>query len=323
MYRAIQQRAVKILSNMNINNFLEVNMKIGIIGLGKMGYNLALNIHDKGFEVQAYNRSNEKVDEIIKDGINGHYTIESLTDALDDRKVIWLMVPAGEAVDSVIEELLPRLKTGDIIIDGGNSKYEDSIARGNYLHQKGIYFLDAGTSGGIEGARNGACIMVGGDTDAVAYLEDFFKAITVGDGFLHTGVCGSGHYVKMIHNGIEYGMMQAIGEGFNILKESRFDLDYSAVAKVWSNGSIIRGLLMELTEQAFINNGNLENIIPIIDAQGEGQWTVEEAIRLNVSVPVIANSLFVRYASKDSDKFSDKVVAALRNEFGGHKLHVK
>lgn len=298
-------------------------MKIGIIGLGKMGYNLALNMHDKGYDVQAYNRSNESIDDIIKDGVSGHYTIESLMSALDDRKVVWMMVPAGKAVDSVIGELQPYLKSGDIVIDGGNSKYEDTINRSNSFIKNGIYYLDAGTSGGTDGARNGACIMVGGDKEAVAYLEEFFKAITVIDGFLHTGVSGSGHYVKMIHNGIEYGMMQAIGEGFNILKSSRFDLDYSAVAKVWSNGSIIRGLLMELTEQAFINNGNLESIIPIIDAHGEGQWTVEEAIRLNVPVPVIANSLFVRYASKDTDKFSDKVVAALRNEFGGHKLHIK
>lgn len=298
-------------------------MKIGIIGLGKMGYNLALNMRDKGFDVQAYNRSNEKVDAIIQDGIGGHYTFESLTRALDDRKVVWMMVPAGAVVDSVIEELIPYLKPDDIIIDGGNSKFQDTIKRGNYLHQKGIYYLDAGTSGGTEGARYGACMMVGGDAEAVEYLSEFFKALNVENGFLHTGICGSGHFVKMIHNGIEYGMMQAIGEGFNILKASDFEIDYSAVARVWSNGSIIRGLLMELTEQAFINNGNLENIIPIIDAQGEGQWTVEEAMRLNVSVPVIANSLFVRFASKDSDKFSDKVVAALRNEFGGHKLHVK
>lgn len=298
-------------------------MKIGMIGLGKMGYNLALNMRDKGFDVQAYNRSNESVDDIIKDGVSGHYTVESLMAALDDRKVVWMMVPAGKAVDSVIGELSPYLKAGDIVIDGGNSKYEDTINRSKSFIENGIYYLDAGTSGGTDGARNGACIMVGGDIEAVGYLKEFFEAITVSDGFLHTGISGSGHYVKMIHNGIEYGMMQAIGEGFNILKSSRFDLDYSAVAKVWSNGSIIRGLLMELTEQAFINNGNLESIIPIIDAHGEGQWTVEEAIRLNVPVPVIANSLFVRYASKDTDKFSDKVVAALRNEFGGHKLHIK
>jgi 6-phosphogluconate dehydrogenase len=308
---------------MHIDKYLEDIMRIGIIGLGKMGYNLALNMRDKGFDVQAYNRSNEKVDAISREGVSGHYSIESLMAALDDRKVLWLMVPAGETVDIVIDQLIPYLKTGDIVVDGGNSKFEDTIRRGNALFTKGIHYLDAGTSGGTEGARYGACMMVGGDVEPVAYLEDFFKSLTVKDGFLHTGVCGSGHYVKMIHNGIEYGMMQAIGEGFNILKSSRFDLDYSAIAKVWSNGSIIRGLLMELTEQAFINNGNLENIIPIIDAQGEGQWTVEEAMRLNVSVPVIANSLFVRFASKDSDKFSDKVVAALRNEFGGHKLHVK
>lgn len=298
-------------------------MKIGIIGLGKMGYNLALNMYDNDYDVQAYNRSPEKTASIIKQGISGHYTVLSLLESLDDRKVIWMMLPSGEAIDSMIGTLIPYLSENDILIDGGNSRYTDTIRRNTLMRDFGIKYIDAGTSGGIDGARNGACMMVGGDKEAVDYLHDFFVSINVKDGFLYCGESGSGHYVKMIHNGIEYGMMQAIGEGFNILKASQFNLNYPDIAKVWSNGSIIRGLLMEMTEKAFVNNDNLEKIVPIIDSKGEGQWTVEEAIRLNVPVPVIANSLFVRYSSKDTEKFSDKVVAALRNEFGGHELHSK
>ncbi|MBN2286730.1 MAG: decarboxylating 6-phosphogluconate dehydrogenase [Tissierellales bacterium] len=298
-------------------------MKVGIIGLGKMGYNLALNMRDHGYDVQAFNRSQAKVDQIKSEGIQGHYTLKDLTQALDSKKIIWMMVPAGQAVDETIEALLPYLSKGDILIDGGNSKYVDTLQRGVMLKEKNIFYLDAGTSGGTDGARHGACMMVGGEKEAVEELKEFFISLNVPGGFLHTGPTGSGHYVKMIHNGIEYGMMQAIGEGFNILHHSAFELDHAAIARAWSNGSIIRGLLMELTEKAFVHNGNLEKIIPMIDSQGEGQWTVEEALRLNVSIPVIAGSLFARYASKDSDKYSEKVVAALRNEFGGHKLHTK
>ena len=296
-------------------------MKVGIIGLGKMGYNLALNIRDNNYEVLAYNRSKEKVDNIIKENIKGYYELEKMIDDLDDRKVVWLMLSDGEAIDSMIDTLIPILQANDIIIDGGNSFYQDTLRRYEKLKEHGINFIDAGTSGGTEGARNGACMMVGGDAEPVLYLEEFFKSLNVENGYLHCGASGSGHYVKMVHNGIEYGMMQAIGEGFAILDKSQYDLDHEKVARVWANGSIIRGLLMTLTEQLFVNNGDLSSILPVVDANGEGEWTVAEAVRLKVSAPVISNALFARYDSKDEKQYSNKLIAALRNEFGGHTIH--
>lgn len=296
-------------------------MKVGLIGLGKMGYNLALNMRDNKYDVHAFNRSREKVDAIIKEGIKGFYEVESMVAELDDRKVVWMMLPAGEPIDNMIQTLLPMFKENDILIDGGNSFYKDTIKRGNFLKEYGIHYIDAGTSGGTEGARNGACMMVGGEKEPVSYLNKFFESLNVPNGYLHCGERGSGHYVKMVHNGIEYGMMQAIGEGFSILDKCPFELDHEAVARVWANGSIIEGLLMTLTEKLFQHNGDLNQIIPIVDASGEGEWTVGEAVRLKVAAPVITNALFVRYNSKDEKSYSNKVIAALRNEFGGHKIH--
>ncbi len=297
-------------------------MKIGLIGLGKMGYALALNMKDSGVEVVAMNRSPEKVDEIIKEGVKGVYTLEALVDAIsDERRVIWLMVPSGKPVDDMIESLIPLLKPNDIIIDGGNSNYKDTIRRHRELKSKGIDYVDVGTSGGINGARNGACLMAGGEEEPVSYIEPILEKISIEDGYGYFGAPGSGHYVKMIHNGIEYGMMQAIGEGFDILKASEYDIDFEKVSKVWSNGSIIEGLLMRLMHEAFRADGDLSSIIGKVDSSGEADWTLEEAIRLKVSAPVITQSLFVRYKSKDETHFSEKSVAALRNQFGGHKVY--
>jgi 6-phosphogluconate dehydrogenase len=297
-------------------------MKIGLVGLGKMGYVLALNMKDQGLEIMVTNRTPEKVHEISKEGVSGFMTKDALIDAFgDERKVIWLMVPAGVAVDENIEAIIPRLKEGDIIIDGGNSNYKDTQKRHERLKTLGIHFVDVGTSGGTAGARYGACLMVGGDQEPVRYLEPVFKAIAVENGYDYFGPSGSGHYVKMIHNGIEYGMMQAIGEGFDILKASEFELDFEKVAKVWSNGSIVEGLLMRLMYEAFKENPDLAGIAGKVDASGEADWTLQEALRLKVSVPVIAQSLFVRYKSKDEGLFSEKAVAALRNQFGGHKIY--
>lgn len=299
-------------------------MQIGLIGLGKMGYNLALNMRDKGIDVGVYNRSKEPLEKIRQEGVKGYDTIEELVNDLSSPKVVWVMITAGSAVDTIINHVSSLLTEGDIIVDGGNSKFTETLSRGERLKEKGIYFVDAGTSGGTDGARYGACMMVGGDKKAVDHLEPFFKVLNVEEGYLHCGVSGSGHYVKMVHNGIEYGMMQAIGEGLEIIRRSQFDVDFEKVANVWNHGSIIAGYLMQMTKQAFEHNGGgLDDIIPRIDALGEGQWTVEEAIRLGVSAPVITSSLFVRNASKDERKFSDRVVAAQRNEFGGHTLHKK
>lgn len=298
-------------------------MQIGLIGLGKMGYNLALNMKDHGVDIRAYTRNKETLNKIEKEGIKVFETVEALVNSLEKPRTLWLMITAGAAVDEMIDILLKYLSPGDTIVDGGNSRFTDTLRRGDALQEKGIYFVDAGTSGGTSGARNGACMMVGGDDEPVKRIEPMLKALNVDGGYLHVGKRGSGHYVKMVHNGIEYGMMQAIGEGFEILRKSGFEMDFEKVANVWSHGSIIAGYLIDMTKKAFEHNGDLEDIVPIIDALGEGQWTVEEAIRLGVPAPVITNSLFIRYASKDSEAFSDKVVAALRNEFGGHTLHKK
>jgi 6-phosphogluconate dehydrogenase len=310
---------------MNSNEYTEdKSMQVGLIGLGKMGYNLALNMRDNNIDVGVYNRSPEPRERMAKEGVKTFDSIEAMVGELASPKVVWMMVTAGKATEAVLDAVVPLLSEGDILVDGGNSRFNDTLRRGDELEEKGIHFVDAGTSGGTDGARNGACMMVGGADEAIAVLEPYLEVLNVEEGYLHCGRRGSGHYVKMVHNGIEYGMMQAIGEGLEILNQSEFDLDYEKVANVWNHGSIITGYLMQMTKQAFEHNGQmLGEIIPEIDSNGEGLWTVEEALRLGVSAPVIANSLFVRNASKDAYKFSDRVVAAQRNEFGGHMLHKK
>jgi len=295
-------------------------MKVGLIGLGRMGFNLALNIKDHGHEVVVYNRSPEKIKEAEKEGIKGAYTIEDLVKNLERRRIIWLMVPAGDPVDEMIEKLVPLLEEHDIIIDGGNSYYKDTLRRYEMLKEKGIDFVDVGTSGGIEGARHGACTMIGAEDEVFKYIEPLIRDISAENGYLHTGKNGSGHFAKMVHNGIEYGMMQAIGEGFEVLEKSQFDFDLKEVARVWSHGSVIRGWLMELMEKAFEKDPKLSGIKGVMHSSGEGLWTVEEALNLKVPVPVIAQSLFMRYRSEQEDTFAGKVVAALRNEFGGHAV---
>lgn len=300
-------------------------MKIGLIGLGKMGKNLALNMIDHNVEVVGYNRSDDKTKAMVNDGLIPAYSIKELMDQLDEeKKVVWLMVPAGKPVDENIEEVVRYMNPGDIIVDGGNSNYKDTLRRNTDLNNKDIFLIDAGTSGGTDGARNGACIMAGGDDEAIEYLESVFKDICVSDGFQHMGKTGSGHFVKMVHNGVEYGMMQAIGEGFEILNESPFELDFKKVSKVWNNGSIISGYLMEMTENAFLHNDNtLDAIAPTIDSSGEGLWTAIEALNLRVAAPVITTALFTRFDSKKDNSFRNRLIAAQRNEFGGHKLHKK
>ena len=298
-------------------------MEIGLIGLGRVGYNLALNMRDHGHKPIVYNRTISKVKEAEEEGLTGAYSLEELTEKLSRRRVIWLMIPAGQAVDDMIEKLLPLLDMNDIIIDGGNSNYKDTLRRYNYLKERGIAFADVGTSGGINGARYGACTMVGADDDVIEVIEGLLKDISVKDGYLHCGRPGSGHYVKMVHNGVEYGMMQAIGEGFEILEKGPFNLDLEKVARVWNNGSVIRGWLMELAQNAFSKDGKLDGIRGIMYSSGEGLWTVQEALELKVPAPVITESLMMRYRSEQEDTFTGKVVAALRNEFGGHAVAKK
>ncbi|MEJ8803525.1 phosphogluconate dehydrogenase (NAD(+)-dependent, decarboxylating) [Pontibacter sp. H249] len=295
-------------------------MQIGLVGLGKMGYNLALNLRDHKHDVVAFDLVPATTDAIAKEGVTPAYTIPEVAEKLTGRKVVWIMVPAGDPVDAVIDQLVPQMQSGDIIIDGGNSNYKDSVKRAEVLKASGIFFLDCGTSGGLEGARNGACTMIGGEPEAFAYCEEIFRDVSVEKGYLHVGKPGSGHFVKMIHNGVEYGMMQAIAEGFEVLHKSEFNMDYKEVARVWNHGSVVRSWLMELVEKAFGKDPELTSIKGIMHSSGEGKWTVETALDMQVATPVIAMSLLMRYRSYETDTFSGKVVAALRNEFGGHKV---
>ncbi|PMC37887.1 6-phosphogluconate dehydrogenase (decarboxylating) [Bacillus sp. UMB0899] len=294
-------------------------MKIGLIGLGKMGLNLGRNLLDSGHQISVYDLNREAVKEIVKDGAEGYHHLKDLVQSLEKPRVLWLMVPHS-VVDTVIYELTSLLDSNDIVIDAGNSHYKESITRYYRLKEMGIRFMDVGTSGGMEGARNGACYMVGGDHEAWRIVKELFEDTSVENGCLYTGKAGSGHYLKMIHNGIEYGMMAAIGEGFEILDKSEFQYDYEQVARVWNHGSVIRSWLMELTERAFSKDSNLEEINGVMNSSGEGKWTVEAALDLQTATPVIALALLMRYRSLSTDTFTGKVVSALRNEFGGHAV---
>lgn len=295
-------------------------MKIGLIGLGRMGFNLALNMRDHGHKVVCFNRSYAKVEEAIKEGLEGASSIEELVNKLEGRRVVWLMLPAGDIIDQMIDKLSPLLNENDIIIDGGNSNYKDTLRRYELLKSKGIDFVDVGTSGGTDGARYGACTMIGAEKEVFSHIEEIVRDISVENGYLHCGENGSGHFVKMVHNGIEYGMMAAIGEGFEILEKSRFNLDLEKVSKVWNNGSVIRGWLMELAESAFRKDPKLDKIKGVMYSSGEGLWTVQEALDLKVPATIITQSLLMRYRSEQEDTLTGKVVAALRNEFGGHAV---
>lgn len=298
-------------------------MHIGFIGLGKMGFNLVSNLVRHGHTVVGYDINEALVEAVKQEGAQGANSLQDMYNALPEKRVLWLMIPAGSLVDKVIEQLLGFMNPGDVVIDGGNSHYKDSIRRYEYLKQKGIGFLDCGTSGGMSGALNGACTMVGGDPDVIEPLHAVFKDISVEDGYLYTGPAGSGHFTKMVHNGIEYGMMQSIAEGFEVLSKSQFSLDFQAIAKMWNHGSVIRSWLMELTEDAFRKDPNLDSIKGKMFSSGEGRWTLETALDLEVPTPVIALSLLMRYRSLQDDTFTGKVVAALRNEFGGHAVEKK
>lgn len=293
-------------------------MNTAFIGLGKMGLNMVEHLLELGEKVAVYDLSRDVVEALALKGAEPAYSLEQLVRTVQHPRVVWLMVPAGNPVDEVLASLILYLDRGDIVVDGGNSHYADSVQRAVRLLEQGIRFLDAGTSGGLEGARHGACIMVGGDRDAYIAIEPLLEALCVPGGYGYMGRSGSGHYVKMVHNGIEYGMMQAMGEGFDLLESSGFELDHAEVARVWSNGSVIRGWLMDLAARAFEKDGKLGYLAGNIADSGEGRWSVEAALRQQVSIPVISASLFRRYRSRSENNFSDKVVAALRHEFGGH-----
>jgi 6-phosphogluconate dehydrogenase len=295
-------------------------MQIGFIGLGKMGFNLVQNLLEHDHAVVAYDIDTALVTSIENEGATGATSLADLVQKLEKPRAIWLMIPSGPLVDTVLTDLKPHLDADDLVIDGGNSNFKDSIRRAEDLKNQDVYYLDCGTSGGTSGARNGACTMIGGEKQAFARVEHVFKDISVEGGFLHTGAVGSGHFVKMVHNGIEYGMMQAIAEGFEVFEKSGFDLDFEAIAHLFNSGSVVRGWLMELMENAFSKDPKLETIRGRMNSSGEGKWTLETALDLGVPTPVIALSLMMRYRSLQDDTFTGKVVAALRNEFGGHAV---
>lgn len=295
-------------------------MDIGLIGLGKMGSNLALNLRDHGHNVIGFDLNKEARNKVLEEGVDVVDNLDDLLLKLPKRKVIWVMVPSGEPTEQMIDSLRKKLSAQDIIIEAGNSNYRDSMRRYELVHEENLCYLDVGTSGGMSGARNGACLMIGGDEEAYHYMEAVFKDVSVEKGCLYTGKSGSGHFMKMIHNGIEYGMMQAIGEGFQIMQESDFQYDLAKVAENWNHGSVIRSWLMEIAENKFSSSPNLADYRGIVDASGEAKWTLETALEMEIPTPVIALSLIMRNRSKEDDSFSCKVVAALRNGFGGHEI---
>lgn len=296
-------------------------MKIKIIGLGKMGLNLVTNLVNHEHEVICFDINEEARNQATQIGATATNTLEELFQKeKTPNSVYWLMLPSGKITEDMIKVCRDNLEVNDILIDGGNSKFADSIHHYHFLKEKEIHFLDVGTSGGMSGARDGACMMVGGDKVIFDSIEGLFKDLCVANGYLYCGVAGSGHYLKMVHNGIEYGMMQAIGEGFNLLHHSRYDYDLEQVARVFNNGSVVRSWLMELTENALRENPTMEGISGQVPSSGEGKWTVEEMLELGQSAPVITQSLLTRYASMDTEKYGEKVIASLRNQFGGHTI---
>lgn len=299
------------------------SMEIGIVGLGKMGANIAMNLKDSGHRVVGFDMSEAARAAVEAEDIETVDSMAGLVSALGAPRVVWAMVPSGPITDAVLAELFEMLDEGDIVIDGGNSNYHDSVAHAEQAAAHGIRFMDSGTSGGKSGARNGACLMIGGDRSAYEYVEPMLDDMSCEGGLLYTGRAGSGHFMKMVHNGIEYGMMQAIGEGFALMEASDFDYDLKAVAHNWNCGSVVRSWLMELMEQQLGEHPGLEDIRGVVDASGEAKWTVETALDLEVPVPVIALSLMTRNASHIEDSFANKAVAAMRNGFGGHAIHTK
>lgn len=297
-------------------------MKIGMIGLGRMGMNMARRLLQRGHQVVAFNRTSRKTDELAGEGAEAAYSLSEMVEKLTAPRVVWMMLPAGPAVDDHLFRLKEILSPGDIVIDGGNTYYKDDIRRAESLAEKEILFMDVGVSGGIWGLEVGYCMMIGGSRETCRYIEPALQSLAPEEGYLYCGPIGAGHFVKMVHNGIEYGMMQAYGEGFQILEASPYaeGLNYAELAHLWNRGSVVRSWLLELAEAAFSKDRKLSDIRGYVEDSGEGRWTVNQAIETGVSAPVITLSLMNRFRSRDADSFSDKVVAALRKEFGGHSV---
>ena len=295
-------------------------MQIGFVGLGRMGGNMVTRLLRADHQVVAYDRADAARAAVAKGGARAAGSLDALVAALAPPRAVWVMVPAGAPTESTIDELAGKLAAGDVVIDGGNTRWTDDVRRAEALKPRGIHYVDAGTSGGIWGLEKGYCLMVGGEKDVVARLAPIFTTLAPPDGFLHTGAVGSGHYVKMIHNGIEYALMQAYAEGFELMSESEYGLDLPRIAHLWNQGSVVRSWLLELTADALAANPTLANLKPYVEDSGEGRWTVEDAITKAVPAPTITAALFERFRSRRDNSFTDRLLAALRNAFGGHAV---
>jgi len=295
-------------------------MELGLIGLGRMGGNMTRRLIEGGHQVHVFDPNPAAVERAVADGAVGSTSLEDMVTRLKAPRVVWMMIPAGDPVEQTIKRIVPVMSAGDVLVDGGNSMFKDSMRRAADVAQHNIHYLDCGTSGGIWGLQIGYCLMIGGDKDAFAVAEPIFKTLAPEGGYAHVGKSGAGHYTKMIHNGIEYALLQAYGEGFDIMFHSGFDLDLEQVSTLWNHGSVIRSWLLELAQRAFALDPRLEHIRGYVEDSGEGRWTVFDAIDHNVPAPVITLSLLTRFRSREEEAFSDKVIAALRNQFGGHAV---
>jgi len=291
-----------------------------MIGLGRMGMNMAVRLLRAGHPLVAYNRHPDKVRAAARAGAVGAASLEEAVRRLRPPRVVWLMIPAGRPVREAVRSLAGLLEKGDTVVDGGNSNYKDDAAHAALLAERGVSYIDVGVSGGIWGLEAGYCLMAGGDPKVFRGLQPYFKSLAQGGGCLLAGPVGAGHFAKMIHNGVEYGMMQAYAEGFDILRSSGFGYDLRALARLWNRGSVVRSWLLELAERAFAKDPGLKSIKGWVDDSGEGRWALLEAVDKGVPAPVIAAALFARFRSRRGDAFSDRVLAALRNEFGGHAV---
>jgi 6-phosphogluconate dehydrogenase len=293
-------------------------MKIGFVGLGKMGAKMTERLLRGGHEIAVYDKNSDGVKGMEKIGAIATSSMEDLVKKLPDKKIIWLMVPSGKPIDESLETLLPLMDKGDIIIDGGNSNWRESQKRAAKTEETGIFFIDCGTSGGVWGLENGYCLMYGGELEPVKTLEPIFKTLAPENGSIHCGPCGSGHFTKMVHNAIEYGMMQAYAEGFELMQNSEFDFNLEGISKTWMHGSVIRSWLLELAGNALSEDPKLDSIKDYVEDSGEGRWALQSAIDFDTPVPVLAASLFTRFRSRQEETFSGKMLAALRQQFGGH-----
>src|SRR5882724_12603509 len=295
-------------------------MQIGFVGLGRMGLNMVTRLVRGGHTVVAYDRSADAVARAEAAGARGVSTLEALIEGLSTPRAIWVMVPSGDPTESTVSALGRILAAGDAIIDGGNTNFHDDVRRAQALGAKRVDYVDAGTSGGIWGLQEGYCLMVGGTPEVCARLEPIFLTLAPKDGYLRVGDHGAGHYVKMIHNGIEYGLMQAYAEGFELMHASEYGIDLGAVAKLWNQGSVVRSWLLELTARALAEDADLSGLTGYVEDSGEGRWTLHEGIDRAVPLPVLTAALFTRFRSREASPFSERLLAALRNQFGGHAV---